>query len=40
MLILLLQISEDELAEFFSSEFGPVHVAEVVKDHRRGWSRG
>lgn len=34
------QITEKELAEYFSFEFGPVAFAEIVKDHKRGWSRG
>ena len=33
------QITESELKEFFE-EFGPVRFCQVVKDHRRGWSRG
>ena len=34
-----LQVKERELAEFFS-EFGSVAYCQVVKDHKKGWSRG
>jgi len=33
------QVKERELAEFFS-EFGPVAHCQIVKDHKKGWSRG
>lgn len=35
----LLQVSERELKEFFS-DFGPVKYCQIVKDHRKKWSRG
>lgn len=34
-----LQITREELADFFS-KFGQVVSCHVVKDHKKGWSRG